>query len=477
MSNITPNEWLKLSLDNISEFQNGFAFKSGWFEKEGHFQVLKLGNIKIGELLLSASPAYVTKDVGEQYIRYKPDIGDILITMTGTKFKEDYGYVCRIKSSSNILINQRVGRIRPNKIIVESRYLISFMMSIKFRNNFFEGETGGVNQGNVGSKHILGCEVPIAPLAEQKEIANQLDSLLAKVDSIKSRLDAIPDIVKRFRQSIITSASIGKLTEEWRKQLSISPWEALELKDLILESANGLSKRSGTKGDDVTILRLADFKNAVRVTGKERQIKLEDKEQKKYGLAEGDILIIRVNGSVDLAGRFIEYKKEDLLEGFCDHFIRLRLDKERLLPKYLTYIANEGGGREYLQNSLSTSAGQNTINQGSVKGLKIQLPSIEEQAEIVCRVENLFDFANKVEQRVNAAQERVNSLTQSILAKAFRGELTTEWRELNQALITGENSAEALLAKIKAEREALSKKKSPKKKPVKQQMTARKAQD
>ncbi|MCE9680327.1 integrase arm-type DNA-binding domain-containing protein [Shewanella sp. AS1] len=61
----------------------------------------------------------------------------------------------------------------------------------------------------------------------------------------------------------------------------------------------------------------------------------------------------------------------------------------------------------------------------------------------------------KFEAQVNAAQTRVNNLTQSILAKAFRGELTADWRAANPELISGENSTQALLERIKAEREAL----------------------
>ncbi|MGL5046172.1 MAG: hypothetical protein ACRC6S_00955 [Shewanella sp.] len=60
--------------------------------------------------------------------------------------------------------------------------------------------------------------------------------------------------------------------------------------------------------------------------------------------------------------------------------------------------------------------------------------------------------ADKVEAKVNAAQSRVNNLTQSILAKAFRGELTQDWRAANPELISGENSATALLERIRAER-------------------------
>jgi len=87
------------------------------------------------------------------------------------------------------------------------------------------------------------------------------------------------------------------------------------------------------------------------------------------------------------------------------------------------------------------------------------MPGPEEQIEIVHRVDQLFAYADQIGQQVNKAQARVDKLTQSILAKAFRGELTEQWRKDNPELISGENSAEALLARIKAEREAAKPKK------------------
>ena len=102
-----------------------------------------------------------------------------------------------------------------------------------------------------------------------------------------------------------------------------------------------------------------------------------------------------------------------------------------------------------------------------MKVLAIPFAPIEEQTEIVSRVRELFAFADSIEQKANAALERVNNLTQSILAKAFRGELTAQWRKDNPDLINGDNSAEALLAKIKAEREAKSSKKKVKSKKAK----------
>ena len=96
---------------------------------------------------------------------------------------------------------------------------------------------------------------------------------------------------------------------------------------------------------------------------------------------------------------------------------------------------------------------QQALNKLSVQSLAFSLPPLEEQTEIVRRVEQLFAFADQIEQQVKNAQSRVNNLTQSILAKAFRGELTADWRAANPDLITGENSSQALLAKIKAERD------------------------
>ena len=110
---------------------------------------------------------------------------------------------------------------------------------------------------------------------------------------------------------------------------------------------------------------------------------------------------------------------------------------------------------------------------------------------VVRRVEELFAFADTIEQKAAAALEQVNNLTQSILAKAldsrvhalgaspqptvvqirsrriFRGELTADWRAANPELISGDNSAEALLAKIQAEREALKPVKKTRKKKAK----------
>lgn len=94
------------------------------------------------------------------------------------------------------------------------------------------------------------------------------------------------------------------------------------------------------------------------------------------------------------------------------------------------------------------------MTQSKLNGLIINLPQVEEQTEIVRRVEQLFAYADSIELQAKAAKARVDNLTQAILAKAFRGELTLEWRAANPELISGDNGAAALLARIQAERAA-----------------------
>lgn len=374
---------------------------------------------------------------------------------------------CRGATCGNLHISEPLSYINGNAMALDdqpTKYLNIKYLKYSLQARGLQDTISGSAQPQITKQGLEKVQIPLPTVSEQKIITEKLDTLLEQVDSTKARLEQIPQILKRFRQAVLTAAVNGTLTTALRNSHSLIGWHSTNLGALIVDSCNGLAKRQGLNGNEITILRLADFKDAQRIIGNERKIKLDSKEENKYSLKNDDILVIRVNGSADLAGRFIEYKSNGDIEGFCDHFIRLRLDSNKIISRFLTYIANEGEGRFFLRNSLSTSAGQNTINQTSIKGLSFLLPPLKEQAEIVRRVEQLFAYADTIEKQVNNALTRVNRLTQSILAKAFRGELTAQWRAENPDLISGENSAAALLEKIKAERAASGGKKTSRKK-------------
>ncbi|AHB92362.1 restriction endonuclease subunit S [Acinetobacter baumannii] len=446
-----PEGWFNATIQDVAEVKGGKRLPKGKAltdQKTAHayIRVTDMNNGSIDQ----SDIRYIDEETYKEISNYFISKDDLYISIAGT-----IGLVGDIPNElDGANLTENAAKI-CSLMGVEKHYL-KYVLNSLIAKEQFEDKVTSSGQPKLALFRIRDCKFPLPPLAEQQVIADKLDTLLAQVESIKARLERIPEILKQLRQSVLAAAVSGKLTEEWREEEQLANWATTTLDSLILESANGLSKRTGVSGDEVTILRLADFKDAVRVHGNERVIKLDEKEKKKYALEKGDILIIRVNGSVDLAGRFIEYTQYDKMEGFCDHFIRIRLDTSRVNSTYLTYVANHGDGRHYLKNSLSTSAGQNTINQGSIKGLKLLLPSIQEQELVVSRVSDLFKYTVVIEEQVQSALDRVNNLTQSILAKAFRGELTAEWREANPELISGENSAEALLERIKAERSAKS---------------------
>ena len=130
--------------------------------------------------------------------------------------------------------------------------------------------------------------------------------------------------------------------------------------------------------------------------------------------------------------------------------------RKNISSQFVALLLQSPGGYRALAEKTKGVA-QRGINLADVKRLVTPLPTLSEQTEIVRGVEQLFAHADRIEQQVNNALARVKNLTQSILAKAFLGELTEQWRNDNPELISGENSAEALLERIKAERAAIAK--------------------
>src|SRR5690554_744582 len=299
-------------------------------------------------------------------------------------------------------------------------------------------------------------EIALPPLAEQKVIADKLDTLLAQVETTKARLERIPPILKRFRQSVLAAAVSGRLTEEWREHNSSQfPYENRKLSEIIHEMRNGLSPKPNEDGRGHPILRISSVRPFSLDQIDIRHLEVSEKDKERYSLQPDDLLFTRYNGSIEFVGvcaRVSQLNHDTLL--YPDKLIRVRVDKAQVIPEFLEIFAASLEAREYISSLVKSTSGQKGISGKDLKLMKVALPTVSEQTEIVHQVDQLFAHADRIEQQVNNALARVNNLTQSILAKAFRGELTEQWRKDNPELISGENSAEALLERIKAERAA-----------------------
>ncbi len=173
-----PENWKWVRLNEIVSFIGGYAYKSSDFIEKSNNQVLRLGNVKNDEIRLSMKPVYINDELANDTIAFRCRINDILITMTGTRFKRDYFFSVRILSETpSLYINQRVGCLRAFESSM-AHWLTWVLKSNPILSDVFQYETGSANQGNLGSENILKVKVPLPPLAEQKRIAEVLERVV-----------------------------------------------------------------------------------------------------------------------------------------------------------------------------------------------------------------------------------------------------------------------------------------------------------
>ncbi len=476
MSDLMPKEWI---LGKASDFvvspQNdivdgpfGSNLKASEYQLSGT-PIIRLQNIKRLRFI-NKNIKYVSNEKAIELSRHSYKKGDIVITKLG----DPLGLACIIPENfqDGVIVADLV-RLRINDLAFDKQYLTYLLNSplvISQLNKHIKGTT----RPRINLGIIRDLNLPIASISEQKIIAEKLDTLLAQVDSTKARLEQIPQILKRFRQSVIVAAVNGQLTKELHKknkfkltELNISIpslWKISEIGQFAdVKGGKRLPKGESLIAENTGFpyIRAGQLKNGTVLP--EGQLYLEEYIQKsisRYTVSSGDLYITIVGACIGDAGIIPDvYNNANLTENAA----KICNLNENIFNRFLSLWLRSS----YLQdiiNSEIKSGAQGKLALARIKSLPLILPPLQEQHEIVRRVEQLFAYADTIEKQVNNALTRVNSLTQSILAKAFRGELTAQWRAENPELISGENSAAALLEKIKAERAASGGKKTSRKK-------------
>ncbi|WP_323876986.1 restriction endonuclease subunit S [Aeromonas hydrophila] len=385
------------------------------------------------------------------------------------------------KSSKNIFNKGDIlyGKLRPylNKVVmadengvcsteiipinaeplVINKYIFYWVKSHRFL-DYVNDVSYGVNMPRLGTSDGLNAPFILAPFAEQKEIVDRLDKLLAQVEVTQARLARIPDIIKQFSQSVLAAAVSGKLTEEWRKKNNANfTFHETKILNLIKKDKYSLAigpfgsnlKTSDYKDKGVPLVFVREIRGDCFGDDKTKYIE-EGKfnELKAHAITPGDILVTKMGSPPGDVTIYPEGRPDAVITADC---IKISVDDTAYDKKYILFAMKSPLFKDRVVN-ISAGVAQQKVNLKRFRELSIPVPFIDEQTEIVRRVEQLFAYADSIEQQAKAAKERVDKLTQAILAKAFRGELTADWRAANPVLISGDNSAAALLARIQAER-------------------------
>lgn len=437
-----PQFWTVSMLGEVcSKPQYGWTSKAS---KTGKLKYVRTTDISSGKIQWDSVP-YCGK-LPSDVSKYRLNKDDVLVSRAGS-----------------VGVSYRVEDV-PAEAVFAS-YLIRFNtldgIPIKYIEYFLKSDlywrsisefTAGIAIPNVNASKLSSLEIPIPPLNEQRRIVAKLDQLLPKVQACQERLEKIPLLLKRFRQSVLAAACAGKLTEDWRlDKIRGSEWSTTALKQVLSHLDQGWSPKCEIQAShtpDVWGVIKTTSVQAMRFIENENK-KLPDKlsPRPNLELKAGDLLMTRAGPRVR-AGVccLIRTVRPRLMA--CDKVYRFRILESVASPQYIELALNEPAMIEYI-NTLKTGISDSGVNltQDKFRALEIALPPLEEQREIVRRVEALFKVADSIEARYKKAKASVEKLTQSILAKAFRGELVPQ--------DPNDEPASVLLERIKAEKAPL----------------------
>ena len=469
-----PGGWVETTLGEIASLitKGTTPTTLGFQFQPSGIPFVKIENIKDWKINRSSIEQYISTECHETLKRSQLAEGDVLFSIAGT-----IGKTALVdKHSIPANTNQAVALIRGTSNVIMPRLL---SLELAFLADDFASKNargGAMNNISLGDVKSLVLSVP--PLNEQKRIAEKLDSLLTRVDSCRSHLERVPQILKRFRQSILAAATSGRLTEDWREanvtgsfesdflsEARKRSWETNEIRKRAMrglasakdsfnkyiepvepEDLNGFQKPDSwvfVSADQITFLitdgkhgdckdefnsgyyflSVKDLYNGTLHYDGARQVREDDFLEVHYrtNLEVGDVLVTNA-GTI---GRVAVAKDADKVSHttFQKSVAILKPVRDIVLPKYLA-IYIESSVTHLVEKSSGTAVKNLLLR--DLRRITIGLPSMSEQAEIVRRVEKLFAYAERLEARYWSAMERVEQLTPSLLAKAFRGDLVEQ---------------------------------------------------
>lgn len=280
------------------------------------------------------------------------------------------------------------------------------------RNDLIAQGTGGA-QPNISQTILKNLPIPLPPLPTQRAIVTRIETLFAELDKGVEKLKTAQQQLKVYRQAVLNDC----LTKGSEK------WENVKLGEVIEKPTYGTSKKCDYGITGTGVLRIPNIGDGYIVNDDMKFAIFSEEEKKKYSLKNGDLLTIRSNGSVDLVGKCALITLEEEKYLFAGYLIRLRPNNQIVESKYLLYVLMSHNLRVQIEEKAKSTSGVNNINSVEIQNLQIVLPPLPEQQRIVQEIETRLSACDEVEKQNAESLQQAEALRQSILKKAFSGEL------------------------------------------------------
>lgn len=330
------------------------------------------------------------------------------------------GYVAI--ASNSISTNQGFKNFLPSDAFY-SRFLYWYLKSSK---SLLESYASGTTFLELSGSKASMVEFPLPPLPEQKRIVHRIESLFAKLDEAKEKIQQVLDGAEMRKASILHKAFTGELTKNWRKENGISEdsWVEYTLQSVCTMKITDGTHKTPTysdKDNGVVFLSAKDITSGEINWENTKYITSELHTELYSRLAPqiNDILLAK-NGTTGVAALV----KEDKVFDIYVTLALLRPDLEIVIPEYLLNIINSPICKVQFNENL-TGIGVPNLHLRDIKDVKIKVPSISEQEIISDKVEMLLANEGMVTKNCLKQIEVIDTMKKSILAKAFRGELGT----------------------------------------------------
>lgn len=264
-------------------------------------------------------------------------------------------------------------------------------------------------------------DLPVPPLPEQERIVARIEELFSQLDAGVETLKKTKAQLSVYRQAVLKEAFEGRLTAS-------GPEKIVRLGDYIETPRYGTSKKcSYDDGRDRTaVYRIPNIehKNGRISHDDIKYAQFTESELDGIRLQQGDILIIRSNGSVSLVGRAAMVCDADITGTFAGYLMRLRISEpETLLPKFLLLFLQSHQARIYIENKAKSTSGVHNINSTEISDLQMPLYDPDTQYAIIEAIESRLSVCDSIEQTVDTALQQAEAMRQGILKQAFGGAL------------------------------------------------------
>lgn len=408
-----PENWQWVRLKEITEKISDGSHNPPPNSHTG-IPLLSAANIYNNCINVSNVQRWITQEEYEQENK-RTDIepNDILLTIVGTLGRS------AVVNQEKFALQRSVAVLKVKQYI--NPFFLKLFLDTPYIQNFLLMHAKGTAQKGFYLKALEQLSCIVAPKEEQDRIVQFICQQFSELDKAKEKVQDVLDSSETRKAAILHKAFTGELTASWRKNQRIyrSSWRRYKIGDLCDVVRGGSPRPAGSLefyGGNIPFMKVADItrNNSPWVNSTEYFIK--EAGLKKTRLVEANTLLL-TNSGATLGVPAICTFQTTFNDGIAAF---LNLDPQSVMFFYYFWSSKTKQLR-----AINKGAAQPNLNTDIIKNVGIELPSLEEQREIVRIVDELLAKEQRVTDIAKETLAQIDTMKQAILAKAFRGELGT----------------------------------------------------